>query len=117
MTKKGKFFAALAIGLSLAALPAFAQVTETAPIKIKAPKPRIAQFEGFVMSSNRVAITVRDKDNMNLVRTFSMGERLQPNWERRYDSEPYQYGDRVKIHYIAGTDTAVKIKGRPSRPL
>lgn len=105
------------ISLALAALPAYAQVTETAPIRIKAPKPKVERFEGFVMNSTRGAITVRDKDNFNLVRTFNMGDRLRPRWERRYDSEPYQYGDRVKIDYIVGTDTAVKIKGRASRPL
>lgn len=118
MTKrKSKFLGGLLIGLCLAALPAFAQVTETAPIKIKAPKRKIAHFEGTVMYSTRAAVTVRDKDNLNLVRTFSFDERLRPRWERRYDTQPYQYGDHVKIDYLAGSDTAVKIKGRASKPL
>lgn len=108
---------AVAIGLVGGILPGCAQVQETAPIRIKLPKAKVQHFEGYVLNVTRIAITVRDKHNANLVRTFSIADKLRPHWERRYDSKPYQYGDHVKIDYLAGSDTAVKVKGTASGPI
>lgn len=117
MSRIAKLVLFLAVGLGFAVVPALAQVTDTAPIRVRAPKPRRERFDGYVLSSTRLTLTVRDRNNSNLVRTFSMSDRLKPRWERRYDSQPYQYGDHVTIHYLAGSDTAVKIKGRASRAI
>jgi len=111
----------LALGPLLAVLVtsvALAQVRDTELIKIHPPKPQIVKFKGEVLHMTRLAITVRARENYNLVRTFTFAEKLAPQMAELCDrNRPYQYGDRVEIHYLAGSDTAVKIKGKPSKPL
>lgn len=104
----------VALGLLLLfALPGPGQVTDSPAIKMKAPKPRKEKFQGEVLLMTRVAITVRSGDNSNLVRTFTFDEKLAPKMARLIDeNKRYQHGDRVEIHYWAGTETAVKIKGK-----
>lgn len=109
---------ALALWL-LASLPLFAQVTDAKPIRIRqeAPKPRIEKFLGEVLHMTPVAITVRDRQNKNLVRTFTYDEKLAPKMAALLrNNRPFQHGDRVEIRFLAGSDTAVKIKGKPSPP-
>ncbi|MGH9788342.1 MAG: hypothetical protein ACRD4U_06540 [Candidatus Acidiferrales bacterium] len=105
---------ALALGLFLALVPgAAAQVTDTQPIKIKTPKPKTEKFKGEVLLVTRVAITVRDRENKNLVRTFNYEEKLAEKINKHFDeNKVYQHGDRVVIKYVAGTDKALKIKGK-----
>ena len=105
---------ALAFGLFLLFVPgAASQVTDTQPIKIETPKPKTEKFKGEVLLVTRVAITVRDRENKNLVRTFNYDEKLAPKINKHFDeNKTYQHGDRVVIKYIAGTDHALKIKGK-----
>jgi hypothetical protein len=37
--------------------------------------------------------------------------------QKLFDQGGYQYGDKVEIWYMQGTDVAVRIKGKPSKPL
>jgi hypothetical protein len=105
---------AVALGLFLALVPAAsAQVADTQPITIKTPKPKTEKFKGEVLVVTRAAITVRDRENKNLVRTFNYNEKLAEKMNKQFDeNEIYQHGDRVVIQYIAGTDEAKKIKGK-----
>ncbi|MDD5542759.1 MAG: hypothetical protein PHX83_06255 [Acidobacteriia bacterium] len=66
---------------------------------------RYDTFKGNVLVFTARAITVRDEKNMNLVRTFSFDSKLLPKMQKRH----YKWGDKVKVKYIRGTDTAVKI--------
>lgn len=110
----------LALGLLLALLAstfAVAQVRDTEPIKLKQPKPKIVKFKGKVLYMTRLSIIVRDPENNNLVRTFTFDEKLARKMAELWDrNRPYQHGDRVEIRYLAGSNTAVKIKGKPSKP-
>ncbi len=105
---------ALVFGLFLLLAPAAAaQVTDSQPIKIKTPKPKTEKFKGEVLVATRVAITVRDRENKNLVRTFNYEDKLAEKINKHFDeNKPYQHGDRVTIKYEAGTDKALKIKGK-----
>ncbi len=103
----------LAVLLLVVPLPAVSQVAETAPITIKAPKPKKEKFKGEVLSVTRVAITVRSRENYNLVRTFIFDEKVATEINKHWDeNKPYQFADRVEIEYIAGGDVATKIKGK-----
>jgi hypothetical protein len=104
----------LAAGISLLLVPAVsAQVTDTQPIKVETPKPKTEKFKGEVLLVTRVAITVRDRENKNHVRTFNYDEKLAEKINKQFDeNKTYQHGDRVVIKYIAGTDEALKIKGK-----
>jgi len=111
----------LALGLLLAVLAsavAVAQVRDTELIKVKPLKPQVVKFKGEVLHMTGLAITVRAHENYNLVRTFTFAEKLARQMAELCDrNRPYQYGDRVEIHYLAGSDTAVKLKGKPSKPI
>lgn len=88
-----------------------AQMTTSKPIKIKAPKPKKEKFKGEVLVMTRLAVTVRDRENYNLVRTFSFDEKLAPKMAEKIDrNQAFPYGHPIEVEYTAGTDTAVKIK-------
>jgi hypothetical protein len=113
MTFRRRASLLLAALLLVAPLPAMSQVADTAPITIKAPKPKKEKFKGEVLSVTRVAITVRSQKDYNLVRTFTFNEKLATEINKHWDeNKPYQFADRVEIEYIAGGDVATKIKGK-----
>ncbi len=128
--------AALGLPLMLAAsgvfsAPADAQdpvtvpiiVAETAaPIIINAvkPKPKITgldKFEGFVMNANNAQITVRAKGNDLTIRTFPLAQAASEKMQKIMDQGGYQYGDKVTIYYEPATSSAIKFKGKPSKPI
>ena len=93
-----------------------------APIIIAAVKPKPKQtgldkFEGFVMHANSAQITVRAKGNDMAVRTFPLSEAASTKMQKIIDKGGYQYGDKVTILYEPATLRAMKIKGKPSKPL
>lgn len=107
----------LACGLVLVlAANLTAQVSESRPVKVKTPKPTKEKFVGEVLSVTRGAITVRSRENTTLVRTFTYdNQKLADKMAKMIDrNQPFQHGDRVEIQFLAGTDKAVKIKGKPS---
>lgn len=109
---------ALASGLLLLLVPnAAAQVATSEPIQVGVSKPKKLKFKGEVLWMNRRAITVRSRENANLVRTFTYDKKLAAKMAKLIDHhQPFRYGDRIEIHYRAGTDTiAVKIKGKPGQ--
>ena len=129
-------FAAKLAGLNVAALlaagllPSAARaqvpviapiVADTAvPIIINAVKPKpsgLAKFEGTVMHANIAQITVRAKGNDLGVRTFTLSQAATAKMQQIVDKGGYQYGDKVTVLYDPASLQAVKIKGKPSRPL
>jgi hypothetical protein len=116
MTLTTKLRAALVLGLALAVgVSALAQTVAPA-IQVRAPKPKKEKFKGEVLHATRAAITVRSQDNYNVVRTFNFDTKLSKKINEQFDKNKiYQHGDRVEITYIAGGDTALKIKGKPGQ--
>ncbi|MGH9805240.1 MAG: hypothetical protein ACRD4D_08700 [Candidatus Acidiferrales bacterium] len=116
MTLTTKARTALVLGLVLTlGLPALAQTVAPA-IQLKAPKPKKEKFKGEVLYATRAAITVRSRDNSNLVRTFTYDTKLSKKINEQFDKNKlYQHGDRVVITFVAGGDLALKIKGKPGQ--
>lgn len=125
--------AALLALFGCAALPAAAQTPSTlipvavdtaAPIVINAVKPKpkplpagVVKLEGFVMHANTAQITVRAKgDNMTL-QTFTLSANASARMQQTIDKGGYQYGDKVTVIYNTANQLALKVKGKPSRPL
>ncbi|MGH9815807.1 MAG: hypothetical protein ACRD5F_14730 [Candidatus Acidiferrales bacterium] len=105
---------ALAAAFTLAAVPARAQ---SGPIVVKQPKVRTQKFKGQVIHANRLQITVRSAENDRVIRTFELSSELQEKMRENIDrGHGYQNGDKVEVHYAEGSDVAVKIKGKPSKP-
>jgi hypothetical protein len=114
--------AGLASSASRAQVPVIAPiVADTAvPIIVNAVKPKptgLAKFEGTVMHANIAQITVRAKGNDLAVRTFALSEAATAKMQHIVDKGGYQYGDKVTVLYDPTSLKAIKIKGKPSRPL
>ena len=97
-------------------------VNEAAPIiaSVIKPKPKptgTVKFEGYVMHANLAQVTVRAKGNDLTVQTFALSQPVAAKMQQIIDKGGYQYGDKVTVYYDAETHQAVKIKGKPSRPL
>jgi hypothetical protein len=84
------------------------------------PKPKyvgLGKFEGYVMHANTVQITVRAKGNDMSLQTFPLSERASAEMQTVVDRGGYQYGDKVTVYYDPTSLKALKVKGKPSRPL
>src|SRR6266404_6587702 len=98
-------------------------VVDTAvPIIVDAVKPKpkptgLDKFEGFVMHANNAQITVRAKGNDMAIRTFPLSEDASAKMQKIVDQGGYQYGDKVTILYEPATSKAIKVKGKPSKPI
>jgi hypothetical protein len=98
-------------------------VNEVAPIVVKtlAPKPKVPagleKFEGYIVHANIAQVTVRAKGNDLGMQTFPLNQTVSAQMQKIVDQGGYQYGDKVTVYYDPTSHTAVKIKGKPSRPL
>jgi hypothetical protein len=119
-------FSALLISASLAALaapglllPATAQdqdqVRTTAPIVLKAPKPKKDKFKGTVVVANRAQFTVQSSQNQRVVRTYKYSPKAWEKMVQVIDRGGYQFGDKVEVISLPGSDVALEIKGKPSK--
>jgi hypothetical protein len=129
---RGLFVPGALIALwTCAALPAAAQtpssvipivVDTAAPIVVNAVKPKplpagVVKFQGFVMNANTVQITVRSQGNDMALQTFALSPNAAAKMQQTIDRGGYQYGDKVTVIYNTANQVALKIKGKPSRPL
>src|SRR5215470_6035884 len=116
---------ALAVLMSVCSGVTMAQdpvvVGTAAAIAIQTIKPKkqspYPKFEGTVMNSNNVLITVRGKENELAVRTFPLSEEAAAKMQKLIDKGGYQYGDKVTVYYDPTTNKAIKIKGKASKPI
>ena len=81
------------------------------------PKPGVSKFEGFVTNANIAQITVRAKGNDLGLRTFSLSDAAAAKMQQIIDKGGYQYGDKVTVIFDPNSKQAVKIKGKPSKPV
>jgi hypothetical protein len=98
-------------------------VVDTAvPIIVNAVKPKpkptgLAKFEGYVQHANIAQITVRAKGNDLSIQTFALSENAAAKMQEIVDKGGYQFGDKVTILYDPATQKAMRIKGKPSKPV
>ena len=121
MTRAKYFVLSLTVALAFfaAANPARAQGT-TAPITLSKPaetpnaKTRKAEFQVLHMMSN--AIQVQSLANLREIHTFTYSDGIRGKMQNVLDQGGYRYGDKVKIVYQPGSEIALRIKGKPSKP-
>ncbi len=96
-------------------------VVDTAvPMVVRAVKPKpngLSKFEGFVMNANIAQITVRAKGDDLAIRTFPLAEPAAAKMQQIVDKGGYQYGDKVTVFYDPATSKAIKVRGKPSKPI
>jgi hypothetical protein len=113
----------LVAAILLSGLPAAAQqprsIPVDKPIVVKQPKPQTGnqKFKGTVMIANNAQITVRGMDNELAIRTFPLSTDASTKMQQIIDRGGYQYGDKVTVIYNPVSQEAIKIKGKPSRPI
>src|ERR1700720_3153 len=113
----------VACALCALAFSASAQVTTSPVIKLKPvhtqqpqqAKPAKTQFE--VLHMMTTGIQVRSLVNGLEIHTFTYSDQIRDPMRKLLDQGGYQYGDKVEIQYQPGTEIALKIKGKPSKPL
>ncbi len=94
-----------------------------APIVVKALTPKakvpagLEKFEGYIVHANIAQVTVRAKGNDMGIQTFPLNQTVAAQMQKIVDQGGYQYGDKITVFYDPSSHTAVKIKGKPSRPL
>jgi hypothetical protein len=90
------------------------------PLVVNAVKPKpsgLAKFEGFVQNANTAQITVRARGNDMSLRTFTLSDQASAKMQQTIDKGGYQWGDKVTVLYDPTSLKAVRVKGKPSRPL
>jgi hypothetical protein len=97
-------------------------VGEAAPIVVKTltPKPKptgLKKFQGYVVNANVAQVTVRSKADERAIQTFSLNQTVSTKMQKIVDNGGYQFGDKVTVYYDPRSHVAMKIKGKPSRPL
>lgn len=131
IAKIGGWGLAATMMAALAGAPASAQVPElvkpvvidtAVPIVVNAVKPKsktagLGRFDGYVMHANIAQITVRAKGDDMSLQTFALSQQASAKMQAIVDKGGYQYGDKVTVYYDPTTKQALKIKGKPSKPI
>jgi hypothetical protein len=99
-----------------------AVVDTLAPIVVNAVTPKhkptgLQKYEGYIVHANVAQVTVRAKGNDLGIQTFPLNQTVAAQMQKIVDNGGYQYGDKIIVYYDPTSRTAVKIKGKPSRPL
>ena len=128
---KYRVFAALiapAAALAISASPARAQgpvaVAAAAPIvseiisSVSAkPKPQGNWLKAEVIHADSNTIIIREQANGMMIHTFNFAPELKDKMQAILDHGGFQYGDKVSILFQPGQTVALKIHGKPSKPL
>jgi hypothetical protein len=112
----------MALAIMLAAVPTRGQLNESAPIVVKKPKnsatpSKASWLKAEVIHADANSMIVREQANGMMLHTFTYTAGLQPQMQRVVDQGGYQYGDKVEILYQSGQTVALKVRGKPSKPL
>ena len=74
-----------------------------------------ARFQVLHMMLN--AIQVQSLKDQREIHTFLYSDPIRGRMQNLFTHGGYQYGDKVKILYQPGSEIALNIKGKPSKPL
>ncbi len=116
--KSYRIFAAAALAaMAVAAAPARAQLSTSTPIVVKQDRPKPVWLKAEVVHADAHSMIVREQANSLAVHTFTYSPKIQGAMQQLTDQGGYQYGDKVKIFYQPGDTVALKVAGKPSKPL
>ncbi|HMD31624.1 MAG TPA: hypothetical protein VKG84_06925 [Candidatus Acidoferrales bacterium] len=92
-------------------------VALSTPTIVKKQRPPMDRYKGRVVSFNLAQMIVQNVENEKMMWTFQYAVQLKPHVLDLLNAGGYQYGDRVEVFCSPGTTVAVRIKGRPSKPI
>ena len=101
-----------------AAIPSSAAQTG-AVITSSTPHANRVKFHGAVVNQTSTFITVSslNPSRLNELRTFTFSAQLKPKMQRILDAGGYQHGDKVVVTSLAGSNVALDVRGRRSKPV
>jgi hypothetical protein len=70
-----------------------------------------------IVHADARSMIVRQAGNELAIYTFTYSEQIQGSMEHIAETGGYQYGDHVKIQFQPGQFVALKVRGKPSKPL
>ena len=120
MLAEAGFFSCPAAAQAPVIVPIVVDTAAPIVVAVVKPKPKptgLDKFEGFVMHANNAQITVRAKGNDMAIRTFPLSQAASSRMQKIIDHGGYQYGDKVTVFYQPDTSQAIKVKGKPSKPI
>ena len=130
MKKSIAFTASLLIAVfAIAATPARAQDPVSTAVAVAAPiivhtivSPKKKQPSGTwmkaeVLHADNTSMVVSEQGNERMIHTFTYSDELKAKMQKIIDTGGYQYGDKIKIQYTPGHTVALKIHGKPSKPV
>ncbi len=107
----------IAAALALNAIPAAAQATTSAPMTVKQTAPKAVWMKAEVIHADRNSIMVREQATERSIHTFTFDDKIKGKMQQIADGGGYQNGDKVKILYLPGQTIAMRIHGKPSKPI
>ena len=121
---------ALAAMLAMSSTPARAQAAEIAKIAVpivvkiinavaeKGSKPKDSNWlKAEVIHADSNSIIVREQQNGMAIHTFNFSPEMRDQMQAILDQGGFQYGDKISILYMPGQTVALRIHGKPSKPL
>jgi ABC-type sugar transport system substrate-binding protein len=92
-------------------------VTKVISAAVSKKNPSGNWFKGEVIHFDANSLIVREEANERAIHTFTFAPELKDKMQQLVDAGGYQYGDKVKILYQQNNTVAVKVVGKPSKPL
>jgi hypothetical protein len=126
------FAASLALAglLAMSGTPASAQAAQiakiAAPIVVKIinavaekhSEPKDSNWlKAEVIHADSISIMVREQQNGMMIHTFNFSPEMRDKMQAILDQGGFQYGDKIGILYMPGQTVALRIHGKPSKPL
>jgi hypothetical protein len=108
-------FVFCSVAISARAQKTTAPIVTSKPAQAPQAKPTKARFQVLHMMIN--AIQVQSLADQREIHTFLYSDRIRGQMQNLFNQGGYQYGDKVEILYQPGSEIAVNIKGKPSKPL
>jgi hypothetical protein len=70
-----------------------------------------------VIHADSQTIIVRERQNGMMIHTFNFSPELKDKMQAILDNGGFQYGDKVNVLFMPGQTVALRIHGKPSKPL
>jgi hypothetical protein len=84
-------------------------------VQTQGTKPTKTRFQ--VLHMMNTGIQVQSLVNEREIHTFTYSDQIRDQMQKLLDQGGYQFGDKVVIQYQPGTEVALKIKGKRSKPI
>jgi hypothetical protein len=113
------FAAALALATvaGMAGFPVCAQITTASTVTVKQKPRKAVWLKAEVVHADARSMIVREQASSITIHTFTYAPGIQDRMQSMADNGGYQSGDKVNILHMPGETVALKIHGKPSKPL